>query len=133
MRCYSEAKATSEDTKQEGTSSEPKTETLELEAKLKAKEAEVTDLTVSSMYLNMRGTLLTNTQGRLRYLQADFLNLQRNAAREKEQTRDFRHYQVCGRLAGNRRCPNNSPEERSPTGFVETNTTRSTINVEHIV
>jgi molecular chaperone GrpE len=25
----------------------------------------------------------------LRYLQADFLNLQRNAAREKEQTRDF--------------------------------------------
>jgi molecular chaperone GrpE len=28
-------------------------------------------------------------QGRLRYLQADFLNLQRNSAREKEQTRDF--------------------------------------------
>ena len=28
-------------------------------------------------------------QSRLRYLQADFLNLQRNAAREKEQTRDF--------------------------------------------
>ncbi|KAF8654139.1 hypothetical protein AX16_003669 [Volvariella volvacea WC 439] len=40
--------------------------------KLKAKEAEVADLT-----------------SRLRYLQADFLNLQRNAAREKEQTRDF--------------------------------------------
>ncbi|KAF8921296.1 GrpE-domain-containing protein [Mucidula mucida] len=40
--------------------------------KLKAKETEVTDL-----------------MGRLRYLQADFLNLQRNAAREKEQTRDF--------------------------------------------
>ena len=40
--------------------------------KLKAKEAEVVDLT-----------------GRLRYLQADFLNLQRNAAREKEQQRDF--------------------------------------------
>ncbi|KAG5342753.1 hypothetical protein E4T56_gene19413 [Termitomyces sp. T112] len=40
--------------------------------KLKAKEAEVVDLT-----------------SRLRYLQADFLNLQRNAAREKEQTRDF--------------------------------------------
>jgi molecular chaperone GrpE len=44
----------------------------ELEAKLQAKGAEVLDLT-----------------GRLRYLQADFLNLQRNAAREKEQTRDF--------------------------------------------
>jgi len=28
-------------------------------------------------------------QGRLRYLQADFLNLQRNAGREKEQTRDY--------------------------------------------
>ncbi|CAL1705068.1 unnamed protein product [Somion occarium] len=40
--------------------------------KLKVKEAEVVDLT-----------------GRLRYLQADFLNLQRNAAREKEQTKDF--------------------------------------------
>ncbi|THU91151.1 GrpE-domain-containing protein [Dendrothele bispora CBS 962.96] len=40
--------------------------------KLKAKEAEVVDLT-----------------GRLRYLQADFINLQRNTAREKEQTRDF--------------------------------------------
>ena len=31
----------------------------------------------------------SSCQGRLRYLQADFLNLQRNAAREKEQTRDF--------------------------------------------
>lgn len=28
-------------------------------------------------------------QGRLRYLQADYLNLQRNAAREKEQMKDF--------------------------------------------
>jgi molecular chaperone GrpE len=35
-------------------------------------------------------TSLTPTpQARLRYLQADFLNLQRNAAREKEQTRDY--------------------------------------------
>ncbi|OBZ69071.1 GrpE, mitochondrial [Grifola frondosa] len=40
--------------------------------KLKAEEAKVADVT-----------------GRLRYLQADFLNLQRNAAREKEQARDF--------------------------------------------
>jgi len=44
----------------------------ELALKLKGKEEEVVDLTA-----------------RLRYLQADFLNLQRNAAREKEQTRDF--------------------------------------------
>lgn len=29
------------------------------------------------------------SQGRLRYLQADFLNLQRNSAREREKTRDF--------------------------------------------
>ncbi|PCH37958.1 GrpE-domain-containing protein [Wolfiporia cocos MD-104 SS10] len=47
-------------------------EVAELQGKLKQKEAEVTDLT-----------------SRLRYLQADFLNLQRNAAREKEQTKDF--------------------------------------------
>jgi len=39
----------------------------------------------------LRAAKLTysSSQGRLRYLQADFLNLQRNAAREKEQTRDF--------------------------------------------
>jgi len=55
---------------------ENKTDTLSPESemlkKLQAKEQEVVDLT-----------------GRLRYLQADFLNLQRNAAREKEQQRDF--------------------------------------------
>lgn len=49
--------------------------------KLKAKEAEVIDLT-----------------GRLRYLQADFLNLQRNSAREKEQTRDFAITKFAGDL-----------------------------------
>ncbi|KAI9466210.1 GrpE-domain-containing protein [Lactarius psammicola] len=53
----------------------------ELAAKLQAKEAEVLDLT-----------------GRLRYLQADFLNLQRNAAREKEQTRDFAITRFAGDL-----------------------------------
>jgi len=53
----------------------------ELEAKLKAKESEVLDVT-----------------GRLRYLQADFLNLQRNAAREKEQTRDFAITRFAGDL-----------------------------------
>ncbi|ESK96979.1 mitochondrial grpe [Moniliophthora roreri MCA 2997] len=47
-------------------------ETEELKEKLKTKEAEATDL-----------------MGRLRYLQADFVNLQRNSAREKEQTRDY--------------------------------------------
>jgi len=53
----------------------------ELEAKQQAKEAEVSDL-----------------MGRLRYLQADFLNLQRNAAREKEQTRDFAISRFAGDL-----------------------------------
>ncbi|TFY60787.1 hypothetical protein EVG20_g7292 [Dentipellis fragilis] len=53
----------------------------EVNAKLKAKEDEVVDLT-----------------GRLRYLQADFLNLQRNAAREKEQTRDFAIQRFAGDL-----------------------------------
>lgn len=37
-------------------------------------------------------------QGRLRYLQADFLNLQRNSAREKEQTRDFAISRFAGDL-----------------------------------
>lgn len=59
--------------------------------KLKAKEAEVVDLTVCITFHLWPKFLDTNRllQGRLRYLQADFLNLQRNAAREKEQTRDF--------------------------------------------
>jgi molecular chaperone GrpE len=37
-------------------------------------------------------------QSRLRYLQADFLNLQRNSAREKEQTRDFAITKFAGDL-----------------------------------
>ncbi|KIL00399.1 hypothetical protein PAXRUDRAFT_821681 [Paxillus rubicundulus Ve08.2h10] len=49
--------------------------------KLKEKEAEVVDLT-----------------SRLRYLQADFLNLQRNAAREREQQRDFAISRFAGDL-----------------------------------
>ncbi|TDL27474.1 GrpE nucleotide exchange factor [Rickenella mellea] len=54
---------------------------MELVTKLKAKDQEVTDLT-----------------GRLRYLQADFLNLQRNAAREREQTRDYAITRFAGDL-----------------------------------
>ena len=37
-------------------------------------------------------------QSRLRYLQADFLNLQRNAARDKEQARDFAISKFAGDL-----------------------------------
>ncbi|VDB82973.1 unnamed protein product [Peniophora sp. CBMAI 1063] len=78
MRWYSESatEKPSDASKLSGEASEAsKSEgdtSSELEAELKAKAAEVVDIT-----------------SRLRYLQADFLNLQRNAAREKEQTRDF--------------------------------------------
>jgi len=68
-----------------GSSEQPSSEQppaeSEAEKKLKAKEQEVVDLT-----------------GRLRYLQADFVNLQRNAAREKEQTRDFAITKFAGDL-----------------------------------
>ncbi|KAF8503560.1 GrpE-domain-containing protein [Russula emetica] len=60
---------------------EPVPPLSEIEAKLKKKDDEVLDLT-----------------SRLRYLQADFLNLQRNAAREKEQTRDFAITRFAGDL-----------------------------------
>ncbi|KAF5331093.1 hypothetical protein D9619_005766 [Psilocybe cf. subviscida] len=71
-RQYSEQATPEEKPTESDGKAEPAKEGSELETKLKAKEEEVKDLT-----------------GRLRYLQADFLNLQRNAAREKEQTRDF--------------------------------------------
>ncbi|KAG1827288.1 GrpE nucleotide exchange factor, partial [Suillus subaureus] len=53
----------------------------ELLKTIKAKEAETTDL-----------------KSRLQYLQADFLNLQRNASREKEQQRDFAITRFAGDL-----------------------------------
>lgn len=56
----------------------PETELLKT---IKAKEAETTDL-----------------KSRLQYLQADFLNLQRNASREKEQQRDFAITRFAGDL-----------------------------------
>ncbi|KAK1232204.1 GrpE, mitochondrial [Marasmius sp. AFHP31] len=79
-RNYSEGtgaakETTNEPAKEETGSSEDKPSTSDpakLAEQLKAKEEEVVDL-----------------KGRLRYLQADFLNLQRNAARDKEQTRDY--------------------------------------------
>jgi len=66
---------------EQATTSEQDSTESEASKKLKAKEQEVVDLT-----------------GRLRYLQADFLNLQRNAAREKEQTRDFAITRFAGDL-----------------------------------
>lgn len=67
--------------------------------KLAAKEAEVVDLTVCSLlYPHDRFFKVIYLKGRLRYLQADFINLQRNAAREKEQTRDFAITRFAGDL-----------------------------------
>ncbi|KAJ2931339.1 hypothetical protein H1R20_g5758, partial [Candolleomyces eurysporus] len=70
-RYYSEDKAAGEQAKEEAKPQES-SENNEVAEKLKAKEGEVTDL-----------------KSRLQYLQADFLNLQRNAAKEKDQTKDF--------------------------------------------
>ncbi|KAH8833623.1 GrpE-domain-containing protein [Flagelloscypha sp. PMI_526] len=77
-----EAKATtsSESSTTEPPTSPPPPPSPEAE-KLAAKEAEVADL-----------------KSRLGYVQADFLNLQRNAAREKEQTRDFAITRFAGDL-----------------------------------
>jgi molecular chaperone GrpE len=74
----------------------------DVEAKLKAKEAEVVDITVRLLRIYCLAVVMLTypipTQGRLRYLQADFLNLQRNSAREKEQTRDFAITRFAGDL-----------------------------------
>ena len=43
-------------------------------------------------------TKIPHRQSRLQYLQADFLNLQRNASREKEQTKDFAITRFAGDL-----------------------------------
>ncbi|CAE6397541.1 unnamed protein product [Rhizoctonia solani] len=58
-------------------------EAEELAAKLKAKEEEIKEMT-----------------NRLRYAQADYLNLQRNAQREKDQTRDYAITKLATDLVG---------------------------------
>ncbi|KAI0748348.1 GrpE-domain-containing protein [Daedaleopsis nitida] len=52
-------------------------------------EVEVSPETTLLKQLKAEEAKVADCMGRLRYLQADFLNLQRNAAREKEQARDF--------------------------------------------
>ncbi|KAF8559577.1 GrpE-domain-containing protein [Imleria badia] len=82
-RSYSDQKSQPDDATEP--TPEPDTAEVSVESQilenLKKKEAEVHDLT-----------------SRLRYLQADFLNLQRNAAREKEQQRDFAITRFAGDL-----------------------------------
>lgn len=72
----------------------PETELLKT---IKAKEAETADLKVSIPLRTLHAFLIV-PQSRLQYLQADFLNLQRNAAREKEQQRDFAITRFAGDL-----------------------------------
>jgi molecular chaperone GrpE len=83
-RQYSDDKAPATEAdagKEEETDKTEITPETELLKTIKAKEAETTDL-----------------KSRLQYLQADFLNLQRNASREKEQQRDFAITRFAGDL-----------------------------------
>ncbi|KAH7343705.1 GrpE-domain-containing protein [Rhizoctonia solani] len=66
------AQAQTDEPPTDAKSKEGASETEDLAAKLKAKEEEVKEMI-----------------NRLRYAQADYLNLQRNSQREKEQTRDY--------------------------------------------
>ncbi|KAJ1308739.1 hypothetical protein OPQ81_004430 [Rhizoctonia solani] len=78
MSAQAQADAPPTDTKaNEGTSIE------DLNSKLKAKEEEVKEIT-----------------NRLRYAQADYLNLQRNSQREKEQTKDYAITKLATDLVG---------------------------------
>jgi molecular chaperone GrpE len=62
----------------------------EFSKQLAAKEEEVTDLKVCLFSCDRWHSVADICpQSRLRYLQADFINLQRNSAREKEQTKDY--------------------------------------------
>ncbi|KAI0724015.1 GrpE-domain-containing protein [Cerioporus squamosus] len=61
-------------------------------------EVEVSPETTLLHKLKAEETKLADCMSRLRYLQADFLNLQRNAAREKEQARDFAISRFAGDL-----------------------------------
>lgn len=84
IRQYSDDKAPAAEVDAEKEVETDKTEITpetELLKTIKAKEAETADL-----------------KSRLQYLQADFLNLQRNAAREKEQQRDFAITRFAGDL-----------------------------------
>ncbi|CDO72919.1 hypothetical protein BN946_scf185002.g104 [Trametes cinnabarina] len=70
--------------------SEEKTEAQNGETEAKEKdEVEVSPESELLHKLKAEEAKVADCMGRLRYLQADYLNLQRNAAREKEQARDF--------------------------------------------
>lgn len=101
IRPYSDQKSQPEDPAEPAP--EPENTEVSVESQvlenLRKKEEEVHDLTVglspSSAY---SCSPCLSPQSRLRYLQADFLNLQRNAARDKEQQRDFAITRFAGDL-----------------------------------
>lgn len=99
-RPYSDQKSQPEDVS--GPTPQPENAEVFVESQvlesLKKKEAEVHDLTVGLSPFFHVLPLTLFLQSRLRYLQADFLNLQRNAAREKEQQRDFAITRFAGDL-----------------------------------
>jgi molecular chaperone GrpE len=112
VRCYSAqaeggqpqaAESKNGESSKSGTAEQAAPES-ELEQKLKKKEDEVQDLIVrlhhayACLYALTKLLCSLFLQGRLRYLQADFVNLQRNAAREKEQQRDFAITKFAGDL-----------------------------------
>ncbi|KAF8447963.1 GrpE-domain-containing protein [Boletus edulis BED1] len=70
-------------------------------AETPAPEPESTEVSVESQVLEnlkKKEEEVHELTSRFRYLQADFLNLQRNAAREKEQQRDFAITRLAGDL-----------------------------------
>lgn len=77
----------------------------DLAAKLQEKEDQIKEVTVrSTSNVHMRATLIgplfPRFKNRLRYAQADFLNLQRNAQKEKEQARDYAITKLAKDLVG---------------------------------
>ncbi|KAI8989650.1 GrpE-domain-containing protein [Trametes punicea] len=78
------------DDKAQSTEQAQKAETENTEAEANEKdEVEVSPETELLHKLKAEEAKVADCMSRLRYLQADYLNLQRNAAREKEQARDF--------------------------------------------
>ncbi|KAI0636753.1 GrpE-domain-containing protein [Trametes polyzona] len=78
------------DDKSQSADQSKKTETENSEAEANEKdEVEVSPETSLLHKLKAEESKVADCMSRLRYLQADYLNLQRNAAREKEQARDF--------------------------------------------
>ena len=90
-RFYSEdAKPSEQKTEEESKCAGPSKDESESSKQLAAKVEEVADLKVCLFFRDRPHSVADICpQSRLRYLQADFINLQRNSAREKEQTKDY--------------------------------------------